>query len=105
MPPIDPASASTFMDLVKAAGPLAQLAAFLVIATMCLIAAHKYVFKDVLGTHNTVSENGKLAAQSMHAASTEHRAGTEAAKSTAAINLQMLEVLRECITEIREKRE
>jgi len=104
MPP-EAEQITSFMDLVKAAGPLSQLAAMLIIGTACIIALHKYVFRDVLGTHNTVSENGKLAAQAMATAAQENRAGTEAAKSTAGINLQMLEVLRECISEIREKRE
>lgn len=101
MPQIDPSNAATFAGIVSQAGPMA---AMLVILTVCIIAIHRFVFKDVLATHSTVSENGKVAAASMAQAAQEHRAGTEAAKSTAGLNLQMLELLRGIIADMREKK-
>lgn len=94
MPPIDSTQAKTFMELVYIAGPLGAL---LILLTVCIIALHKYVFRDVLATHVTVSENGKLSAASNATAAAEHRAGSEAARGAAAINMQMLEVLKDSI--------
>lgn len=101
MPPIDPSNAATFASIVSQAGPMA---AMLVILTVCIISIHRFVFRDVLATHSTVSENGKLTAASMSQAASEHRVGSEAAKSTAGINLQMLELLRGIIADMREKK-
>lgn len=95
-----PEQINGFMKMVADAGPVMVT---LVVVTACIIALHKFVFKDVLAAHVQVSENGKIAAASNASAAAEHRQGSEATKSAAEINKEMLQVLRGSIQEIRER--